>query len=101
TPTSLDYPLSLHASLPISGYSANVETMDRFYQANMDMLDRSKFNSLFYTSQPILTKTKNGVPSYYDNDSKVTESIIGTGVRIDRSEEHTSELQSRVDLVCR
>ena len=32
---------------------------------------------------PILTKTKNGVPSYYDNDSKVSESIIGTGVRID------------------
>ncbi|MGX7098765.1 glucose-1-phosphate adenylyltransferase subunit GlgD [Globicatella sp. HMSC072A10] len=76
----LDYTVNVYE---YTGYSANVETMDRFYQANMDMLDRSKFNSLFYTSQPILTKTKNGVPSYYDNDSKVTESIIGTGVRID------------------
>lgn len=76
----LDYNINVYE---YTGYSANVETMDRFYNANMEMLDRAKFNSLFYTSQPILTKTKNGVPTYYDIKSKVRESIIGTGVRID------------------
>lgn len=66
-----------------TGYAENIETMDRYYSANMEMLDRTKYRSLFYTSQPILTKTKNGVPTYYGLDSKVTESILATGVRVD------------------
>lgn len=66
-----------------TGYAANVETIDKYYRAHMDMLDRSKYRSLFYTSQPIITKTKNGVPTYYDPASIVKQSIIATGVRVD------------------
>src|SRR5438105_6397661 len=33
--------------------------------------------------------------------SKRTSLMASSGISIDRSEEHTSELQSRVDLVCR
>src|SRR5437868_10747112 len=34
-------------------------------------------------------------------NSRVTERRGGAALRIERSEEHTSELQSRFDLVCR
>lgn len=72
-----------------TGYSANVETINGFYSAHMDMLDHSKFQSLFYSSQPILTKTKNGVPTYYATGSVVKQSIIATGVHIDGEVYHS------------
>ncbi|MBD3949174.1 glucose-1-phosphate adenylyltransferase subunit GlgD [Tuanshanicoccus lijuaniae] len=66
-----------------TGYTANVETIDRYYQAHMDLLDRAKYNAVFHTSQPILTKSKNGAPTYYAPGSVVKESILATGVSID------------------
>ena len=66
-----------------TGYTANIDSIERYYQANMDMLNRPKFTALFHASIPILTKTKSGVPTYYGKESNVTSSIIGTGARIE------------------
>ncbi|MBS4461292.1 glucose-1-phosphate adenylyltransferase subunit GlgD [Aerococcaceae bacterium zg-B36] len=66
-----------------TGYTANVETIDRYYQAHMDLLDRAKYNAVFHTSQPILTKSKNGTPTYYAPHSVVKDSILATGVTVD------------------
>ena len=65
-----------------TGYTANIDSIKRYYKANMDMLDRQNFTALFYSSQPILTKGKNGVPTYYANTSKVSESIVASGAQI-------------------
>lgn len=62
-----------------TGYMANIDSIQRYYKANMDMLDRQNFTSLFYSSQPILTKTKNGVPSYYAPSSDVRSSVVASG----------------------
>ena len=65
-----------------TGYSANIDSIGRYYKANMEMLERQNFVALFHGSQPILTKTKNGVPTYYSEESQVTESIVASGARI-------------------
>src|SRR5438105_12914083 len=53
-------------------------------------LFRSRWFCLRERTQPLGTKPE-----------CVLESIVSQGARLSRSEEHTSELQSRVDLVCR
>src|SRR5207247_3042876 len=41
------------------------------------------------------------LPNYPANSGQTAESTLGAFISELRSEEHTSELQSRVDLVCR
>lgn len=72
-----------------TGYSANIDSISRYYKANMDMLDRQKFVALFHGNQPVLTKTKNGVPTYYSEQSQVTQSIIASGARIYGNVDHS------------
>lgn len=66
-----------------TGYVANIANMENYYEANLEMNNRAKFTSLFYSSIPILTKTKHGAPTYYGADSQVTQAIVATDVRID------------------
>src|SRR5690606_41697744 len=86
-PTSLIYTLSLHDALPISliggdasGVSINGNTLD---------VDPSVYAALADGESEIITYT-------YD----IVDGNGGT-VSQTRSEEHTSELQSRENLVCR
>lgn len=62
-----------------TGYSAIVDSIDTYYQCNMDMLDSSNFNSLFHSSLPIITRTKNGTPTFYAVGSKISRSLCATG----------------------
>ncbi|XJS11766.1 glucose-1-phosphate adenylyltransferase subunit GlgD [Aerococcaceae bacterium WGS1372] len=61
-----------------TGYAANIDTIDKYYKANMGLLNFSTFASLFQSSIPILTKSKNGSPTYYSPESDVSESFIGS-----------------------
>lgn len=65
-----------------TGYTANIDSIDSYYQANMDMLKRQNFSALFDTSLPILTKSKNGSPTYYAECSDVSTTIVATGSSI-------------------
>lgn len=59
-----------------TGYLKAIEDTASYFQANMDMLDEDKFNSLFYRDYPVLTKSKNSAPSYYGKESEVKNSIL-------------------------
>lgn len=72
-----------------TGYLATIDSVKSYYDANMALLDRANFNSLLYASNPVLTKTKNGVPAYYAPTSKVTDSIIATGVHLEGEVDHS------------
>lgn len=65
-----------------TGYAANIYSVQAYYQANMDMLNRQYFMALFHTSQPVLTKTKNGVPTFYHARSFARNAIIATGTSV-------------------
>src|SRR5699024_12786434 len=80
------YPLSLHDALPIStGPRGTVSTWSR----------RACVAPPFVRS-PFLSPSSDAPSS-----SSLSEALNFTTGQIVRSEEHTSELQSRFDLVCR
>lgn len=62
-----------------TGYLSNIYDIKSYYDANMDMLDSSKFLSLLHSSKRIYMKNLNGVPTYYSKDSEVINSQLATG----------------------
>lgn len=62
-----------------TGYNAIIDSIETYYQHNMEMLDHSKFNALFHSSLSIITRTKNGTPTYYDEHSNVKNTLSATG----------------------
>lgn len=70
------------ATYEYTGYLSNIHNTKSYYDANMDMLDPKKFNSLLYSSQHIITKAKNEVPTYFSKESDVHSSQFATGSTI-------------------
>jgi glucose-1-phosphate adenylyltransferase len=68
-----------------TGYMSNVRDIKSFYDANMVMLEPQNFTSLLYSSQPVHTKIKNEVPTYFAKDSNVVNSQLGSGCIIEGS----------------
>lgn len=77
------------AAYEFTGYLTNIYDIPSYYQANMDMLDVKKFNSLFYSSQKIYTKMKDEVPTYYSQTSNVSNSQLATGCTIEGEVENS------------
>lgn len=73
----MDYSINTYE---YTGYVTNVDSIEQYYKANMEMLDRKNFTALFQSSIPIRTKSKNGAPTYYAVESDVTSSIVATDV---------------------
>lgn len=80
-----------------TGYLSNIHDVKSYYDANMDMLEPTKFNSLLYSSQKIYTKVKNEVPTYYSKESSVKNSQFATGSVIEGTVENS--LVSRNALI--
>lgn len=72
-----------------SGYLSNIYNMKSYYDANMDMLDPENFNSLLFSSQKVITRTKNEVATYFSKGSKVSASQLATGCIIDGKIDHS------------
>src|SRR5699024_12858753 len=94
-------PLSLHGGLPISNcITPLVEVMHRWVGVERAMMTTVHA----YTGGQRLAdgphrRSRRGRAAVADLDT--TQDVDGTLVKVLRSEEHTSELQSRFDLVCR
>src|SRR5699024_12171785 len=67
-------------------------TFGYYFQINL----LNKYNSLYRLEHAYKRKSERESTSYEQLSSNLKEVVIGS-----RSEEHTSELQSRFDLVCR
>lgn len=65
-----------------TGYLRNVYDVKSYYDANMDMLEAKKRDSLLYGSQKIITRVRNEVGTYYCQDSDIKESMVATGCNI-------------------
>ncbi|MFD1484186.1 glucose-1-phosphate adenylyltransferase subunit GlgD [Lacticaseibacillus baoqingensis] len=79
-----DYVLANNANaFEYTGYLARIDSIPRYYLANMEMLDDASFQSLLLSNVPILTKSKNEVPSFFAKDATVLNSLLGTGTYIE------------------
>ena len=79
-----DYVLANNANaFEYTGYLARIDSIQRYYDANMQMLDDVSFQSLLQSNVPILTKSKNEVPSFFAKDATVVNALLGTGTYIE------------------
>ncbi len=65
--------------IPFNGYAACVNSVESFYNTNMDMLGLDVTGELFSSIHPIYTKTKDSPPAHYVGDSEVAHSIVADG----------------------
>ncbi|MBE6020566.1 MAG: glucose-1-phosphate adenylyltransferase subunit GlgD [Clostridiales bacterium] len=65
-----------------NGYSAKIDSLANYYARNMDLLDRDVRKKLF-EGKRIYTKIKDEVPTYYDRQCKVSNSLVGDGCIIE------------------
>src|SRR5207249_10404655 len=94
-------PLSLHDALPICA------ALPILSEAKVPLV--GPFTGAELLRTPVNRYVFNVRASYYDETEKIVEQLVSTGNKkidtscstIFRSEEHTSELQSRFDIVCR
>src|SRR5690606_41493909 len=87
------YTLSLHDALPISG-----GVQDGLHVLDLVVLDTDEHGRVPLPQEPARGGQLRGLePALPENLLQAA----GVGILHDRSEEHTSELQSRENLVCR
>ena len=60
-----------------SGYTAIMDNASTYYEASMDLLRKDVRSQLFDKTRPILTKVRDGMPTRYGVDAKVSNCIIG------------------------
>lgn len=65
-----------------TGFLSNIFDVKSYYDANMEMLDSSKFLSLLHSSKKIHMKNVNEVPTFYSEDSTASNSQIAAGCLI-------------------
>lgn len=70
------------------GYAKQINTIQDYLEANMDMLDRKNRRCLFPVDRPILTKDRADASTYYGETSHVTNSLISDGCYIEGTVEN-------------
>lgn len=71
------------------GYYTLISSMDEYFQANMDLLEKSNRQELFNSSRPIYTKVRDDMPSRYGLGSSVKNSLIAQGCIIEGEVENS------------
>ena len=70
------------------GYLQCVNSLQSYYNLNMDLLDLKKSKDLFYSNGLIFTKISDGPPTKYTSDCNVRNSLIANGCIIEGSIEN-------------
>lgn len=71
------------------GYINRVFSIQKYYQASMDLLKYDVLKELFLSGQPVYTKTKDNHPTRYGYDTNITDCIVGSGGYIDGEMKHS------------
>lgn len=70
------------------GYAVNIDTVDGYYKANMDMLEAKNRHELFPEDRPVYTKGRADVSTYYGEGSSVKNCLVADGCYIEGEVEH-------------
>ena len=73
----------------ITGYFANIDSIQTYFKANMDLLDADVRAELFNMRNPIYTKVRDDMPTKYGLSSKVKNSLISPGCVIEGEVENS------------
>ena len=73
----------------VEGYSSVIDSVDKFYKTNMDLLDKDVRLELFMGKNQILTRIKDSVPTIYGDECNVTNSLVADGSKIEGTVENS------------
>lgn len=65
------------------GYTAHIRSISDYYRANMDMLRLEHRSDLFTDDNPIYTKGRSSVSTYYGEEAVVDNSLVADGCYIE------------------
>jgi glucose-1-phosphate adenylyltransferase len=71
------------------GYWRSLNTVETYYKCNMEMLDPGLIYALFVRNGKIFTKVKDETPAKYNEEARVSNSIIADGCIIDGTVENS------------
>lgn len=69
-------------------YAVHISTVNGYYKASMDMLNRELRNQLFPESRPVRTKGRSDVSTYYGDQAVSRNSLVADGCIIEGSLEN-------------
>lgn len=72
-----------------TGYLKNVNSIQSYFDANMDMLNEKNYNALLTRGNSIITKVKNGAPTFYSKNAKVKNSQFASDCLIEGEVENS------------
>lgn len=65
------------------GYVSRIESIQSYYQLNMDLLDEGIRNQLLSRPNPVYTKVKDEVPAQYFEGARIENSLVADGCIIE------------------
>lgn len=65
------------------GFARTIDSLQSYYDISMELLNSEKRNALFAPERPIYTKLRDDMPVVYGLDSRVSNSLIADGCKID------------------
>ncbi len=65
------------------GLVKSINSIEEYFSGSMDMLNEDNIREMFFGENKIQTKVKDETPTYYSDDSKVTNSLIANGCKIE------------------
>lgn len=74
---------------PVEGYFTVINSIDRYYKANMDLLNPRIRQSLFFQPGLIYTKGKDEPSTKYASGSRVVNSLLANGCLVEGTVEHS------------
>lgn len=71
------------------GFARCIDTLEDFYQANMELIDYDTARLLIKRDWPIYTRTNDSVPTLYTKDAEIRKSVISNGCEIEGTVENS------------
>ena len=72
-----------------TGYVAVIDSMQAYFEANMELLKPENCDDLFNKERPIYTKVRDNMPAIYGLGSSVKNSLVADGCTIDGTVENS------------
>jgi len=70
-------------------YTRGVDSLLSYYRANLDILHAEYGSQVFSMDRPVLTQTRDEVPTFYTNQADVSNSLIANGCLIEGKVENS------------
>lgn len=72
-----------------NGYTGIIDSIEHYFQYNMDLLEPDVWNELFFCPGPIFTKIKDEPPTRFQAGAEVSRSLIANGCVIEGTVENS------------